>query len=77
MILQLFENLLSFENLFAFLALAVMEIVLGIDNLVYISIVSGKLPVDQQPSGPTDRITVGVGYPNCFVVCIVFRRDII
>lgn len=49
MLVQLFENLLSFENLFAFLALAVMEIVLGIDNLVYISIVSGKLPVDQQP----------------------------
>jgi predicted tellurium resistance membrane protein TerC len=43
------ENLLTFENLFAFLALAVMEIVLGIDNLVYISIVSGKLPTEKQP----------------------------
>ena len=46
---MLFENLLSFENLFAFLALAIMEIVLGIDNLVYISIVSGKLPPERQP----------------------------
>lgn len=46
---ELFDNLLSFENLFAFIALAVMEIVLGIDNLVYISIVSGKLPPEQQP----------------------------
>ncbi|MEM9410876.1 MAG: TerC family protein [Planctomycetota bacterium] len=46
---MIFENLLSIENLFAFLALAVMEIVLGIDNLVYISIVSSRLPADQQP----------------------------
>lgn len=46
---MLFENLLTFENLFAFLALAVMEIVLGIDNLVYISIVSSKLPLEKQP----------------------------
>ncbi len=43
------ENILTFENLFALLALAVMEIILGIDNLVYISIVSGKLPKEQQP----------------------------
>lgn len=31
------------------LTLTLLEIVLGIDNLVFISIVSGKLPVDQQP----------------------------
>ena len=46
---MIFENLLTVENAFAFIALAIMEIVLGIDNLVYISIVSGKLPKDQQP----------------------------
>ncbi len=31
------------------LFLTLMEIVLGIDNIVFISIVSGKLPKDQQP----------------------------
>jgi predicted tellurium resistance membrane protein TerC len=31
-----------------FLTLTVMEIVLGIDNIVFISIIAGKLPADQQ-----------------------------
>jgi predicted tellurium resistance membrane protein TerC len=32
----------------AFATLAALEIVLGIDNLIFISILAGKLPVDQQ-----------------------------
>lgn len=31
------------------LTLSVLEIVLGIDNIIFISILSGKLPADQQP----------------------------
>lgn len=42
-------NLLTPENLIALLTLTVLEIVLGIDNIVFISILSGKLPKDQQP----------------------------
>jgi predicted tellurium resistance membrane protein TerC len=33
----------------AFLTLLALEIVLGIDNIIFISILSGKLPADQQP----------------------------
>ena len=33
----------------AFATLTVLELVLGIDNIVFISILSGKLPADQQP----------------------------
>src|SRR5512139_3143270 len=33
----------------AFLTLAALEIVLGIDNIVFISILVGKLPPKQQP----------------------------
>jgi len=36
------------ENLVALLTLIVLEIVLGIDNIIFISIVTGKLPVSQQ-----------------------------
>lgn len=36
--------------IFALLALTAMEIVLGIDNIVFIAIVTGRLPPDQQPS---------------------------
>ena len=33
----------------AFITLTVLELVLGIDNVIFISILSGKLPVEQQP----------------------------
>ena len=38
------------ELAIALLALTAMEIVLGIDNIVFITIVSSKLPKSQQPS---------------------------
>ena len=37
------------ESWIALLTLTVLEIVLGIDNIVFISILSGKLPESQQP----------------------------
>ena len=36
------------ESLIALLTLTVLEIVLGIDNIIFISILSGKLPKVQQ-----------------------------
>ena len=39
------------ENLIALLTLTVLEIVLGIDNIVFISILSDKLPEKDQPKG--------------------------
>lgn len=36
------------ESLIALLTLTVLEIVLGIDNIIFISILSGKLPIEQQ-----------------------------
>ncbi|MDX2174977.1 MAG: TerC family protein [Candidatus Sumerlaeia bacterium] len=40
--------LLSKESLIAFLTLAALEIVLGIDNIVVIAIVTSRLPIEQQ-----------------------------
>ena len=37
------------ENVIALVALASMEIVLGIDNIVFLAIVTSKLPVEQRP----------------------------
>lgn len=39
------------ELIIAFFALTMMEIVLGIDNIVFIAIITGKLPEDQQSRG--------------------------
>jgi predicted tellurium resistance membrane protein TerC len=43
------EALFTAENLVALLTLASLEIVLGIDNIVFISILTGKLPPARQP----------------------------
>jgi len=42
------EMFTSPELLIALLTLTVLEIVLGVDNVIFISILSGKLPPDQQ-----------------------------
>jgi predicted tellurium resistance membrane protein TerC len=41
-------NLFTFASLISLLTLSVLEIVLGIDNIIFISIIAGKLPRDQQ-----------------------------
>jgi len=42
------DGLFTAENLIAFVALAGMEIVLGIDNIVFIAILTGKVPEAQR-----------------------------
>lgn len=44
------EALLTSEALVALITLTALEIVLGIDNLVFLSIVTGRLPPEQRPS---------------------------
>ncbi|HYE57449.1 MAG TPA: TerC family protein [Rhodothermales bacterium] len=48
-----FSVLFSPENLAALLTLTALEIVLGIDNIVFISILSGRLPADEQKKART------------------------
>ena len=42
-------DLFTTQNLVAFVTLLVLEIVLGIDNIIFIAILTGKLPPAQQP----------------------------
>jgi predicted tellurium resistance membrane protein TerC len=43
------DQIFTMENGIALLTLTVLEIVLGIDNIVFISILADRLPHDQQP----------------------------
>jgi predicted tellurium resistance membrane protein TerC len=45
----------------AFLTLTVLELVLGIDNVIFISILSGKLPKEQQPRARFIGLTLALG----------------
>ena len=43
------DSLLSVESLSALFTLSLMEIVLGIDNIIFIAILTGRLPKNEQP----------------------------
>ena len=45
----------------AFLTLTVLELVLGIDNIIFISILSGKLPAEQQPKARFLGLSLALG----------------
>src|SRR5690554_1261387 len=47
------EIFLLTETWIALLTLTFLEIVLGVDNIIFISIVSNKLPAEQQPKART------------------------
>ncbi len=49
------------EAIIALIALSLMEIVLGIDNIVFISVATGKLPADQQSLGRRLGLLVALG----------------
>ena len=48
------------ELVVAFLTLCVLEIVLGIDNVIFISILAGKLPAHQQPKARFIGLTLAM-----------------
>jgi len=48
------------ESLIALLTLTVLEIVLGIDNIIFISILSGKLPKEQQNKARLTGLTLAM-----------------
>ena len=53
-------ELFSTENLVALLTLLMLEIVLGIDNVIFIAILSGKLPKSQQARARSTGISLAV-----------------
>jgi predicted tellurium resistance membrane protein TerC len=66
----MFENLLTTENLLAFVTLTALEIVLGIDNIVFIAILSGKLP--QELQGKARRVgLIGAMLMRILLLCFV------
>ena len=52
------------ETWIAFLTLVALELVLGVDNVIFISILAGKLPQNQQQSCTQDRYYAGGRHPH-------------
>jgi predicted tellurium resistance membrane protein TerC len=55
------EGLLTSENLVALLTLTALEVVLGIDNIVFISILTGKLPPERQAGARRIGLLLAMG----------------
>ena len=53
-------GLFNFSAIVPFLTLCALELVLGIDNIIFISILSGRLPKDQQKKARTLGLSLAV-----------------
>lgn len=63
-------TLLTPHALVSLLTLTLMEIVLGIDNLIFISIVSGKLPKAEQPKARFIGLFLALGF-RIALLCMI------
>ncbi len=66
------EHLLTTESIVSLLTLTVMEIVLGIDNIVFISIVAGRLPKTQQKKARNLGLVLALVPRVILLLCITW-----
>ena len=67
-----FSIFLTTDAWLALITLTVLEIVLGIDNIIFISILSGKLPASQQKSPSSGS---GTGYDHQSAAAVIAQLD--
>lgn len=66
------EIFLHAEAWIALLTLTFLEIVLGIDNIIFISIATGKLPRKQQPRARTIGMILALGFRILLLISITW-----
>ena len=66
------QNLFTSESLISLLVLIVLEVVLGIDNIIFISIVAGKLPEKEQPKARNLGLMLALGLRIVLLFGIAF-----
>lgn len=64
------DQLFTVDNLIALLTLTGLEIVLGIDNVVFIAILAGKLPKHQQAAGRQVGLALAMLMRICLLLTI-------
>lgn len=66
------ESLLTVDGLIALLTLSFLEVVLGIDNIIFISIVAGKLPEDKQAKARNIGLALALIMRIGLLLCISY-----
>ncbi len=64
------SELLTGESLIAILTLTTLEMILGIDNIIFIAILAGRLPPEQRDKGRTFGLLLAVISRVGLVMCI-------
>jgi predicted tellurium resistance membrane protein TerC len=54
------EHLFTSESIISFLVLVILEIVLGIDNVIFVSIIMNRLPQKDQKKARTAWMIAGI-----------------
>src|SRR5690348_10955295 len=63
-------SLWSFQALIAVITLTILEIVLGIDNIIFISVLADKLPREQQGKARTVGLSLAMVMRILLLLCI-------
>src|SRR6185312_6732616 len=66
------DAFLSADGLIALLTLTFLEVVLGVDNVIFISILSGKLPAAQQHRARRTGLLAAMGMRILLLLSIVW-----
>jgi predicted tellurium resistance membrane protein TerC len=66
------ETLLTADNLIALVTLTAMEIVLGIDNVVFLAILVARLPAERQATARRIGLTLALGMRICLLLAITW-----
>jgi predicted tellurium resistance membrane protein TerC len=71
------DSLLSAEAAVALLTLTALEIVLGIDNIVFIAILAGKLPEEQRDKARTVGLSLAMGIRVLLLLSIAWIMGLV
>lgn len=63
-------ELLTIDSLISLITLSLLEIVLGIDNVIFVSIIMGRLPVDKQPAARRIWMVTGISVRVVLLLCL-------
>jgi predicted tellurium resistance membrane protein TerC len=64
------ENLFTADNLVSLLTLAILEVILGVDNVIFVSIIMGRLHPDKQLNARRMWMLTGIGVRVILLFCL-------
>src|SRR3954463_3952289 len=64
------ENLFTADNLVSLLTLAILEVILGVDNVIFVSIIMGRLHPSKQLNARRMWMLTGIGVRVILLFCL-------